>query len=265
MTLATVNASPQTDTFRKITVNGKGLTTSTSAVVAGDITTALGYTPANSAGSTMTGLLILSGDPVVALGAATKQYVDNIAAGVNVHQSCETATTAALPACTYANGTSGVGATLTASINGAIGTVGGYATLAVTSRVLVKNQAASLQNGIYTVTSLGAVGAPWVLTRASDFDGSPTSELQAGDLTYVQEGTLIGTQWVETAIGTGAPGDYIIVGTDAIVFSQFSGAGTYVAGTGISIASNTIANTGVLSLTTNSGLSTNVSATGNVQ
>jgi hypothetical protein len=47
-TLATVNASPQTDTFRKITVTGKGLVTGTSAVTAGDITTALGFVPYNS-------------------------------------------------------------------------------------------------------------------------------------------------------------------------------------------------------------------------
>jgi hypothetical protein len=48
LTLATVNASPQTDTFRKITVNGKGLVIASSAVTAGDITTALGFTPYNS-------------------------------------------------------------------------------------------------------------------------------------------------------------------------------------------------------------------------
>jgi hypothetical protein len=169
-----------------------------------------------------------------------------------------------LAACTYANGTAGVGATLTATANGVLGTIGGYATLVVGSRLLVKDQAAQLQNGIYVVTSLGSAGAPWVLTRASDFDGSPTSEISAGDLTYIQEGTLIGTQWVETAIGTGSPGDYIIIGTNAIVFTQFSGAGTYTGGAGISVASNVISNTGVTSLTTNTGLSTNTSATGAV-
>lgn len=59
-TLATVNSSPQTDTFRKITVNGKGLVTATSAVGLSDITTALGYTPVNKAGDTMTGNLTIS-------------------------------------------------------------------------------------------------------------------------------------------------------------------------------------------------------------
>lgn len=58
-TLATVNSSPQTDTFRKITVNGKGLVTATSAVSSSDITSVLGYTPVNRAGDTMTGTLNL--------------------------------------------------------------------------------------------------------------------------------------------------------------------------------------------------------------
>jgi len=262
-TLATVNASPQSNTFRKITVNGKGLVTATSAVSSSDITTVLGYTPVNKAGDTMTGLLILSGDPTNSLGAATKQYVDNVASGLNIHNACETGTTAALPACTYNNGTGGVGATLTANSNGAIGTVGGYSSLAVNSRVLVKNQSAATQNGIYVVTQLGDGSNPWILTRASDFDGSPTSEIVAGDAIYVQEGTLGGTQWVQTAIGTGSPGDYIIVGTDSITFSQFSGAGTYTGGSGINISSNTISNTGVLSLVAGSNISVS-SATGNV-
>lgn len=55
LTLATVNASPVTDSFRKVTVNGKGLVTATSAVASSDITTSLGFTPANRAGDTFTG------------------------------------------------------------------------------------------------------------------------------------------------------------------------------------------------------------------
>lgn len=271
ITFATVNSSPQTDQFRKVTVNGKGLVTATTAVSASDITTALGFTPVNVAGDTMTGYLILNADPVNDLGAVTKQYADAIAAGVNVHAACETSTTPAgnLTAATYNNGASGVGATLTANANGSINSinagagVGGYNTLSVSSRILVKDQSTTLQNGIYVVTQLGDGSNPWILTRATDFDGSPSSEISAGDLTYVQEGTLIGTQWVQTAIGTGTPGDYIIVGTDAIVFSQFSGAGTYVAGSGINISSNTISNTGVLSNIAGTGIGVS-GATGNV-
>jgi hypothetical protein len=248
LTLSTVNVAPPFDAFCKITVNGKGLVTNTSAVTASDIESSLNFTPLNVAGDTMTGALILNADPVLPLGAVTKQYADSIASGVNIHASCETSTTAALAACTYNNGTAGVGATLTANANGVLGTIGGYATLIAGSRLLVKNQVAQLQNGIYIVTDLGSVSTPWILTRATDFDGSPTAEIQAGDLTYVSEGTLNGTQWVQTAIGTGAPGDYIIIGTNAISFTQFSGAGSYVAGTGINISATTISNTGVTSL-----------------
>lgn len=257
ITLATVNVSPQTDTFRKMTVNGKGLVTATSAVVASDITTALGFTPVNVAGDTMLGYLILNADPVSSLGAATKQYVDNVASGVTVHAASVTSTTAVLPASTYNNGASGVGATLTANVNGAIGTVGGYASLAVNNRVLVKDQAAALQNGIYVVTQLGSAGTPWVLTRASDFDGTPASEIQSGDATYVQNGTLAGTQWVVVTTGT------ITVGTTAINFSQFSGPGTYTGGSGINVTGTSISNTGVLSNIAGTGIGVS-GATGNV-
>jgi trimeric autotransporter adhesin len=274
VTLATVNSSPQTDTFRKVTVNGKGLTTATSAVSASDITTALTYTPVNKAGDTMTGSLVLNADPSTSLGAATKQYVDTeiaaVASGVNVHGSCETSTTAALAACTYNNGTGGVGATLTANANGVLGTIGGYSGLAVSSRLLVKDQADQKQNGIYTVVSLGADdpgGSAWQLMRATDFDGSPTSEVEAGDLTYVQEGTLTKTQWVQITVGTGhnvSPSyDYVVIGTDNIVFSQFAGPGSYTAGTGINISTNVISNIGVTSAIAGSNISVS-SATGAV-
>jgi hypothetical protein len=267
LTLATVNSSPQTDTFRKLTVNAKGLVTATSAVSQSDITTSLGYTPVNKAGDTMTGLLILSGDPVNVYGAVTKQYADNIASGVNIHAACDTATATALPACTYNNGASGVGATLTANSNGTLGSVGGYAGLIVGSRVLVKNQATTTQNGIYVVTQLGTAGTPWILTRSSDFDGTPTTEVQAGDLTYVQQGTSSGTQWVQITIGSGQgtpPAyNYVIVGTDPIVFTQFAGSGTYSAGSGINIDTNVISNSGVLSNLAGTGISLSGN-TGNV-
>lgn len=243
LTLATVNSSPQSDQFRKVTVNGKGLVTATSAVGSSDITTALGYTPVNKNGDTMTGALILNADPTNDLGAATKQYVDNVASGLNIHNACVAGTTANLTA-TYNNGSSGVGATLTGT--GALPTIDGV-TLAVGNRVLVKNQTTQTQNGIYVVTQ---TTANWIMTRAADFDGAPTSEIVAGDATFVQQGTtLAGTQWVETTTGT------ITVGTSPIVFSQFGGPGTYTAGTGINISSNTISNTGVTSATAGTGIS----------
>lgn len=251
ITLATVNSSPQTDTFRKITVNGKGLVTATSAVTNSDITTSLGYIPVNVAGDTMTGYLILNAAPVNSLGAVTKQYVDDIASGLTIHAACVTSTDGTNLSATYSNGSSGVGATLTGT--GAMPSIGGI-TPAVGNRVLVKDQTSQLQNGIYVVTQ---ATANWVMTRASDFDGSPVSEIQAGDAVYVQQGTLAGTQWVQTTAGT------ITVGVTSIVFSQFGGPGTYTAGSGINIAGTSISNTGVLSNIAGSGISVS-SATGNV-
>jgi hypothetical protein len=254
-TLATVNSSPQTDTFRRITVNGKGLLTATTAVGSADITTALGYTPVNKAGDTMTGLLILSAAPAVALGAATKQYVDTVAIGLAIHQSAVAGTTVNLTS-TYNNATAGVGATLTNS--GAFAAlVIDTVTLAVNDRVLVKNQSTQYENGIYVVTDIGSGSTNWILTRSADFDNSPVGEIQAGDTLFITNGSQTSTQWVQITTGT------ITVGTTAIVFTQFGGPGTYSAGTGIGISSNIISNTGVLSNIAGSGISVS-SASGNV-
>ena len=244
-TLATVNSTPQTDTLRKITVNNKGLVTATSAVSSADIATSLGYTPLNLAGDTMTGLLILSGNPVNTLGAVTKQYADNIAANVIINANVRASTTATLATSsagtvTYDNGLNGVGATLTTT--GSYATIGGVA-VNNADRILVKNEVTSSSNGIYVKTS------NTVLTRAADADGSPATDIQAGDLLYVQEGTLSGTQWVQVTPGT------ISIGVSPIVFTQFAGAGTYTAGSGISIAANVVSNTGVTSVVAGTNIS----------
>jgi hypothetical protein len=250
-TLTTPNIGVATGTsFNSIT----GLS-STSPVMDSAATIGVGTTAARAdhvhpsdtsklslSGGTMTADLILFGNTTNVLGAVTKQYTDSLTAGVDVHESVVAGTTAALPSSTYNNGASGVGATLTATANGAIGTtLGGYA-IAVNDRVLVKNQAAQLQNGIYVVTSLGSAGAPWILTRSVDFDNSPANEISSGDLVYITNGTIGGTQWVETTPGV------ITVGTSPIAFTQFAGTGTFTAGTGIDITTNTISNTGVTSL-----------------
>lgn len=182
-------------------------------------------------GDTMTGALVLNADPSAALGAATKQYVDNIAGGLNAHAACATATTATLATSsggtvTYNNGTAGVGATLTTT--GSFATIGAQST-ADGDRILVKDEATQTNNGVYVRTS------ETVLTRASDFDDSPDGEVAAGDFVYIQSGTLGGTQWVQTTAGT------ITIGTTAIVFSQLSGAGTVTGGTGITVTGNSVA------------------------
>ena len=93
-------------------------------------------------------------------------------------------------------------------------------------RVLVKDQSAGAQNGIYTVTTTGSAGAVFVLTRATDFD-SPT-EVTSGAFTFIETGTAnADSGWVMTTDGA------VTIGTTALAFSQFSGAGQITAGTGL--------------------------------
>ncbi len=170
-----------------------------------------------------------------AIAAASQQsikaYVDATASGLDLKDSSHAATTAALSAVTYANGSSGVGATLTADANGAL-TVDGQ-TMVAAERLLVKDQAAGLQNGIYTVTATGSAGAVFVLTRTTDFDS--TSEVTSGAFTFIETGTTNSDSgWVLTTDGT------ITIGTTALAFSQFSGAGQITAGTGLSKSGNTL-------------------------
>jgi hypothetical protein len=156
-------------------------------------------------GGTITGMPA----PLVAADVANKQYVDQAAAGLFPHASANVATIAALPTNTYANGTAGVGATLTANANGAL-TVDSVA-VAINNRVLVKNEATAANNGIYTVTATGSAGAPYVLTRATDANtiGTGANAITAGTYVWVTQGTtLFNTAWVQTqslsAIGTSA-------------------------------------------------------------
>ena len=165
--------------------------------------------------------------------AANKAYVDSVAEGLDIKESVVAATTAALAAVTYNNGASGVGATLTANANGAIAAVDGV-TLVADERVLIQDQAAALQNGIYVVTTVGTAGAPFVLTRAGDMDGSPASEIP-GAFVFVEEGsTNADAGFVCT---TNAP---VTMGTTAINFTQFSGAGSIVAGDGLAKTGETL-------------------------
>jgi hypothetical protein len=134
-----------------------------------------------------------------------------------------------LPANTYANGASGIGATLTASANGAL-TVDGVSA-SVGFRVLVKNEAAQLGNGIYTVTATGSGAAPYVLTRATDFDKDVEIP---GSFMYVESGSQGGTVWVNT--NTSAP----TLGSTSITFTQLAGPGTVTGSTYISVAGNVV-------------------------
>lgn len=146
---------------------------------------------------------------------AVKSYVDAVAQGLSPKYSVLAATAAALAANTYNNGTSGVGATITANANGAL-TVDGV-TVAVNDRVLVKNESTASRNGIYVVTATGSAGAPFVLTRSLDMN--QPAEIP-GAFVFTENGTVNDGAGFVVA----DPGPFTI-GTTAIPWTQFSGAG----------------------------------------
>jgi len=152
----------------------------------------------------------------------TKAYVDAIQQGLHVHESVKVATTSQLTnligssTVTYNNGTDGVGATLT--LGAAITQIDGY-NLINGDRILVKDELNYAHNGIYIRTN------STLLTRATDFDSAV--EVASGDFLFVQEGTVNGNNgFVQTEVCN-------TLGTDDILFTQFSGAGQIIAGDGL--------------------------------
>jgi hypothetical protein len=137
--------------------------------------------------------------------------------GTPTNTAVRLATAAVLPNTpTYSNGTLGVGATLTAGSNTTL-TVDG-STVALNDRVLVKNQASTFQNGIYTCTQAGSGSVPWILTRATDCDQA--AEVAADILVSTTAGTAnTGKQFLHH-------GATIVMGTDAILWEAGEPAGT---------------------------------------
>ncbi len=175
-------------------------------------------------------------DPAQAQDAATKSYVDAAVSGLNVHPAANLATTSDLATytgatVTYNNGSSGVGATLSITGN-TLTTLDGFP-ITSGARLLVKNQANAVLNGVYDYTSTT------LLTRASDFDD--TAGAGAGAFLFVQSGVVnASTGWTQT---TPEP----TIGVSNIAFTQFSGSGSYSAGTGLQLIGTqfSIANTAV--------------------
>jgi hypothetical protein len=194
------------------------------------------------------------GDPTLAQDAATKNYVDTIATGINAHEAVSYASTAAVTG-TYNNGVSGVGATLTGTgslvIDGytfVSGDAGTNVQGGTGIRVLLKDQALTDQNGIYALTACVSTTS-WTLTRAYDYDA--IGEVAAGDFTYVLNGTANSKfSFVETSKPTAISG----VGTtaNAIVFGIFANGNISglvnpnQGGTGVNNGSNTITLGGTL-------------------
>ena len=141
--------------------------------------------------------------------AANKAYVDAVSEGLHVHAAARV----------YVAGNIDLSTALEAG-----DTIDGI-TLVAGDRVLVNGQSTQSQNGIYVVQASGAA------VRATDFD-TPT-EVKSGDFIFVSAGTnYANTGWVQTL----SPAT---IGTDPISFTQFSGAGTYLAGDGLSLAGST--------------------------
>lgn len=156
----------------------------------------------------------------------------NAILGQRTKEATKYASTAALPSIVYSNGSSGVGATLTGVALAAISLDGNSPSL--NDRVLIKNQASTFQNGIYTVTQTGSGIAVFILTRAIDFDQA--ADIQTGDNVFVTSGnTLSTTTWTYNA------GDNPVMGTDAITFVQIAGQGSFTGGNGITITGTSIA------------------------
>lgn len=186
--------------------------------------------------------------PSAGQDAANKDYVDTAVAALAPKDDCQAATVIALAASTYNNGSSGVGATLTANA-AAVLIIDGY-TVALGNRLLIKNQADAKQNGLYSVTTLGTVVVPSVLTRTTDFN-QPGDGLN-GALVYILNGTTnANTLWSNTN------GANITFGTSNINWIQFTGT-TYTAdettlhlsGTTFSIISTYTGQTSIVTLGT---------------
>lgn len=181
----------------------------------------------NLNGGTMLGSLILAADPTQSLEAATKNYVDSVSQGLDVKKSVRVATTTS-----EAN----------IDIDQAPLTIDGV-TLSVGDRVLVKNgayssgagetstNASSIRNGIYEVTSLLDTDADSnndAVTLVRTTDANEDTEVTAGMFTFVEEGTV--NQDSGFVLVTDDP---VTIGTSPQEFSQFSGAGQVIAGTGL--------------------------------
>ena len=180
---------------------------------------------------------------------ATENWVLNT---IRLVSPCLVATTSNLTA-TYANGTAGVGATLTNSGTQAALVLDGV-TLLVGNRVLVKDQATGLQNGIYTVTNIGSVSTNWILTRASDYD--VVAQTVRGDTVSIISGTAsTASLWMLTSIIT-------TIGTDSFTFAKTDqNSFTSILGTTNQINVSVSAGVATVSLATNPVLPGNGSVT----
>jgi hypothetical protein len=168
--------------------------------------------------------------PTSSTHAANKSYVDSLASGINIKTEVVYVSQQALNA-TYVNGTAdssgglGVGATLTGAVDGALILDGDE--VQSSQRVLIRNQVDQKQNGIYIVSFPGDGDDPFILTRATDFNGASATNglIKSGDYVFVTSGSVSANDsYVVSQGGTSTnPAGAIKVGTNNIVMVQYSG------------------------------------------
>jgi hypothetical protein len=177
-------------------------------------------------GSNLVPLAIGPAGSVLKAGAGTAEW-----AQLTLKEAVAAASTDPLPGAPgYDNGTAGTGATLTATVNGAI-EVDGVDAFAVGYRVLVAGQADATENGLYQITDLGDAGSPYVLTRTIDWDGDAVAAggVELGDTVSVYGGAANQGLWAFTAF---SPAGTVAFGTSDLTFTKIAsnagaGASTY--------------------------------------
>ena len=193
-----------------------------SSVTIGSTNVALGATASTLAGLTS---VTVTQDPTSALQLATKQYVDSVAQGLNVKTACLWGTTGNI------------------TLSGLSTQAGGEWTgsLSAGDRILVKNETTAANNGIYA-----AAAGSW--TRTADAD--TWNELVSA-FVFVEQGATLGdTGWTCTVDPGGT------LGVTAVTWAQFSGAGTYTAGTGLTLTGTQFSITNTAVTATSYGSST---------
>jgi hypothetical protein len=201
-----------------------------------------------------TGTVTLPGNPASDLQAATKAYVDAGLQGLSPKPTPVVATTTTLPAYTYANGSSGVGATITMTATGVVAIDG--RNLILNDRILVKDEGAGVSpyNGLYDVTTAGAVGVALVLTRNTSMDKS--TEFAGAYLLVDSGSTNAGAGYWCT--NTTNP----TVGVTNIVFAQFNAASSISVGTGLQKIGSTLSIDSTVATLTGSQALTNKTVNG---
>lgn len=178
---------------------------------------------------------------------ATTAYVDGAVGNLDSKPAVNYGSTSALPANTYNNGSSGVGATLTGNSNGPLIIDGVTILLAqVGERVLIAGESTSANNGWYSITQQGTVAlSPYILTRTTESDQA--AEIGAGYLTsVVASNSFTPGSSNNGKVFISVAADPFTVGTTALTFSQVGS--TYSAGTGLTLSGSTFSITAPVSI-----------------